>query len=115
MKKRLLSLMVLTVVLMLAIAPVAMADHCRRCVGSIPDQRCAIAVTGGKPICSISANGACVFQGQTCTGPHPFVDIEEPLAADFFVASVERLDEPQPAASETRIASVATPQTAAQR
>ncbi|MEA2489097.1 MAG: hypothetical protein QOH21_889 [Acidobacteriota bacterium] len=112
MKKRLLSLLVLTVVLMLAIAPAALADHCRKCSGTIPNQTCGIAVTGGKPICYIS-NGTCVLEGLTCTGPHPFIDADDdPLGADFFVASVERLDEAQPAASETRIASLELPQPA---
>lgn len=108
MKKRLLSLLVLMVVLTLAIAPAALADHCRRCAGSIPNQTCAIAVTGGKPTCFVSG-GTCTLQGLTCTGPHPFIETDEPLAADFFVASVERLDDARPAATETRIASLETP------
>jgi hypothetical protein len=111
MKKRLLMLLVLTAVLTLTIAPAALADHCSRCAGTIPNQWCAPAATGGRPICYISG-GACVFQGATCTGPHPFVEPDESLGADFFVASVERLDEAQPAASETRIASLETPQPA---
>jgi hypothetical protein len=109
MKKRLLMLLVLTAVLTLTIAPAALADHCSRCAGSIPNQSCAPAATGGRPICYISG-GTCVFQGATCTGPHPFIDADDdPLGADFFVASVERLDEAQPAASETRIASLEVP------
>jgi hypothetical protein len=109
MKKLLGSLLVLTFVL--AAAPVALADHCRICrLRGDGTYTCWIAVNGGKPICDdFSIPGTCVLSGTTCTGPHPF--IEEPLAADFTVASVERLDEPQSARSSgTRIASLETTQ-----
>jgi hypothetical protein len=102
MKKRLLSLLVLTVVIILAVAPAAMADHCRKCSIS---QRCAIAVTGGKPACDDST-GVCILTGTTCTGPHPV--IEEPLASEFTVASVVRTDQRQQPADATRVASLAT-------
>ena len=103
MKKRLILLLTLAVVVVLATAPVAMADHCRKCEFN----RCAIALTGGKPVCNDSG-GVCVLQGQVCTGPHPFAP-EEPFEADFVVASVERLDEPpQPAPSEPQVASLET-------
>lgn len=108
MKKRWISLFLVLLALTLVIAPVAMADHCRKCN---TQQRCVIAVTGGKPVCDDSS-GTCVLQGLTCTGPHPLIDIDDPFAADFIVASVERLDEPQPAPDRTRVASLETPQTA---
>jgi hypothetical protein len=104
MKKRLLPLLVLAFVLVTA--PAAMADHCRKCKTTQAGlQVCWIAVSGGYPFCDASS-GSCVFQGEWCTGPHPFT--EEPLAADFTVASVERLDEAQPAKAETRVASLET-------
>jgi hypothetical protein len=105
MKKRLLPFLVLAVILVTA--PAAMADHCRKCKTTQDGlQICWIAVSGGYPFCDASS-GSCVFSGQWCTGPHPFTD-EEPLAADFTVASVERLDEAQPAKAETRVASLQT-------
>lgn len=100
MKKRLVSLLVLTIVLTLA-APIAMADHCKRCVNN----ECATAFTGGKANCAV-INGVCTLSG-TCSGPHPRIE-EEPLAAEYFVASVERLDEARPASTETRVASLET-------
>jgi hypothetical protein len=108
MKKRLLPLLVLAVAIVLITAPAAMADHCRKC--SL-QQTCAIAVTGGFPICDDST-GTCILQGTKCTGPHPLV--EEPLAVEFTVASVERLDEPNtaPANLVASAAPVATPQSA---
>lgn len=98
MNKRLIPLLVLAIVL--ASAPVAMADHCSIC----RNNNCRPAVTGGKPSCDI-VSGVCTLSGLTCSGPHPV--IEEPFASEFTVASVERLDEQQqPAPSEPRIASL---------
>ncbi|HEV7767561.1 MAG TPA: hypothetical protein VGQ76_21350 [Thermoanaerobaculia bacterium] len=104
MKRRLISLLILVLVLAIA-APIAMADHCRKCNAA---QRCAIAATGGYPSCDDSG-ASCVLTGQKCTGPHPLV--EETFAASFTVASVERLDEPRTPASETRVASLETTHT----
>ena len=90
----------LLVVVALAAAPAALADHCVTCRNA----KCSIAFTGGYQSCTQLANG-CSLSG-SCGGPHPFVE-EEPFGAEFEVASVERLDEPQqPAASETRVASL---------
>lgn len=108
MKRRLISLLILVLVLAIA-APIAMADHCRRCN---PNQRCAIAGTGGFPFCDDSS-GSCILTGQRCTGPHPLV--EETFAASFTVASVERLDEPRTASPETRVASLETTRTTVNR
>ena len=107
MKKALFALGVLAVA---TIAPVAMADHCYRCYNFTT---CFPASSYGRPFCDDSS-GRCVFSGNTCTTPHPFApDVEEPLAADFVVASVIRYDEPQPApAGETRVASLETTQQA---
>ncbi|HEX2834195.1 MAG TPA: hypothetical protein VHW00_14390 [Thermoanaerobaculia bacterium] len=111
MKKRLISLLLLAIVL--TAAPLAFADHCRKCNSA--GTRCAIAVNGGYPFCD-DTSGSCVFSGTWCTGPHPFVDTEEPLLADFVVASVERLDEaPQPQSSEPRLAAAEPQQQPATR
>jgi hypothetical protein len=113
MKKTLIPLLILGFVL--SIAPTAMADHCTRCKTFVDGTRqCWFAVTGGYPFCEVISNN-CVFTGTLCTGPHPFTDEAEPLAADFTVAIVERLDESQPAAEcETRVASLETTPTAVQ-
>jgi hypothetical protein len=110
MKKSLIPLLVLAIVLISA--PAAMADHCTRCkTTQTGEQKCWFAVTGGYPFCDASS-GSCVFSGQWCTGPHPFTDEEDPFAADFTVAVVDRLDEAQPAAQSdeciTRVASMET-------
>jgi hypothetical protein len=101
MKKRLASLVVLALVLA-AITPAAMADHCRKCRQI--DQKCTIAASGGFPACD-DAGGVCITSGALCTGPHPLV--EEPLASAYTVVSVERLDEPA-APPQTRVASLQT-------
>lgn len=91
----------LLVVVALAAAPVALADHCRTCKFG----NCRPATTGGYLTCT-DLGSTCSLSG-TCGGPHPFTQ-EEPLAAEFEVASVERLDGPQQPAveSETRVASL---------
>lgn len=101
MKKRvILTLMVFALVL--ASAPVAMADHCSTCRYG----NCRPATVPAYYSCT--SNGvSCTLTGWGCGGPHPFT--EESLAAEFVVASVERLDEAQPAQSEqTRVASLET-------
>ena len=102
MKKRLI-LMLMVFALVLASAPVAMADHCVTCRFGT----CRPATTAAYYSCT--SNGtSCTLTGWGCGGPHPFTE-EEPLAAEFIVASVERLDEAQPAQSEqTRVASLET-------
>lgn len=104
MKNRLLMLLVLAMIV--AAAPMAMADHCVTCRNG----KCAIAFTSGYWSCTQLANG-CSLSG-SCGGPHPFVEEQDYFSAEFTVASVERLDEPQqPAASETLVASLeAAPQ-----
>lgn len=102
MKKRLVLLfMVFAVVL--TVAPPAMADHCTTCRFG----NCRPATVPAYYFCE-DLGATCSLSG-ACGGPHPFTE-EEPLAIDFVVASVERLDEGQPAPSEqTRVASLETP------
>jgi hypothetical protein len=45
----------------------------------------------------------CQISGDRCYG-HPIAQLSTPLAAEYAVASVERLDEPQTAAAETIVA-----------
>lgn len=93
-------IVLLLVVVALAAAPVALADHCKTCRNG----KCWFAVTGGYQNCTQLTNG-CSLSG-TCGGPHPFIEVE-PLGAEFEVVSVERLDDgPQPGAAETRVASL---------
>lgn len=109
MKKRLLPLFVLTLAVVLAVAPAAMADHCRKC----KNNQCSIATTGGFPTCDV-IGGTCTTSGSVCTGPHPIID-DDPLASEFTVVSVERLDAPKPAAPSAQVASLQTPPTAVNR
>ena len=104
MKKKLIPLLVLTIVLMSA--PAAMATHCDKCKLVHGVLECVPATLGGWEVC--------IIFGDTChvetlcthaSAPEP----DEPLAAAFTVASVERLDEPN-AATETLVASLETPE-----
>lgn len=103
MKKRLLALLVLTIVM--TIAPAAMADHCARCRPVA--QTCAPASNYGWDSCyRDEVEGICYVD--TPCGDH-VAALSTPLAAEFAVASVERLDEPQTAAAATLVAAAATP------
>ena len=102
MKKRLV-LMLMLMAIVLTVAPLAMADHCTTCK------------FGNCRPATVPAFYFCEDLGDTCSltvacgGPHPFT-AEEPLSAEFEVASVERLDERQPATAEqTLVASLETP------
>jgi hypothetical protein len=107
--KRLLSLFALTLIVLVGVAPAALADHCHRC--SSGGTKCLPAFgSGGAMWCDdITTPGTCVLTGW-CTGPHPLIEAEDPLGAEFIVASVERIDEPRPTAnSESQVASLETP------
>jgi hypothetical protein len=108
MKKPVFALVILATVL--AAAPDALADHCYRCYNGTT---CGPSTGYGKQFCS-DYSGSCVFYGYACDGPHPFMP-EEPLAAEYVIVSVERLDEPQQPAAETRVASLETIQQTAGR
>ena len=103
MTKRFIPLLVLT--LIVGIAPTALADHCERC-RPVP-QTCGPALTPstGWEICYEDAFGCHV---EFPCGPHAPA-VLPPLAAEFSVATVERLDEPKTAANEALIAAVAAP------
>jgi hypothetical protein len=103
MKKRLIPLLVFTIVL--AVAPAAIANHCERCRPVIQD--CAIFSNFGYELCYWDAAGCHV---ETPCGDH--ATAPDDLASEFTVASVERVDESQAAASETLVASLETPKQA---
>jgi hypothetical protein len=104
MKKRLV-LMFMVFAIVLTVAPLAMADHCTTCRFG----NCRPATVPAYYFCE-DLGATCSLSG-ACGGPHPFIE-EEPFAADFVVASVERLDDPsneRPSAEQTRVASLETP------
>jgi hypothetical protein len=111
MKKRLLSLFALTLIVLVGVAPAALADHCAKCNTAM---KCRPAPGNGAASCNDTTPGICLLSG-TCGGPHPFVETEQdPFGADFIVASVERIDdrvaEPRPTpSSEPQVASLETP------
>lgn len=106
MKKRLIPLLVL--ILALSIAPAAMASHCERC--KLVANECAWVADYGWAICAYDTGGNCYTQNRC--GPHAAAAVQ-PLAAEFLVASVERVGEPQKNDStEIRVASLETPEAA---
>ncbi len=84
-------LLVPLVLITLAVAPAAMAEHCFWCVSG----QCIDVAGGGRPVCTEFPGGYCQTSGSPCLHFAPM----EPLASEFTVVSVERLDEPQSAAS----------------
>lgn len=104
MKKRLISLLVLTLVM--ALAPAAMANHCLRCKPLA--ETCVGSINYGFQYCDWDDwTGICVTS-DPC-GNHS-ASLSQPLAAEYAVASVERIDEPQAnPAAETLVASAAAP------
>lgn len=107
MKKHLILLLVVAIALTLA--PVAMAQ-CQKCKPAI--LACADVETGGYEFCKWTVDNNCYYN-TPCTS-FQAGEPSEPFAAEYIVASVERLDEPQ-AASETLVASIETPAPVTQR
>ena len=102
MKKHLILLLVVAIAL--TSAPAAMAK-CQKC--KIALLSCAEVETGGYVYCEWTWDNNCI-QHDPCTSLQAAAP-SEPLAAEYTVATVERLDEPQAAASETLVASIETP------
>lgn len=102
MNKQWILLLVLAIVL--TSAPAAMAAHCERC--RPVSQSCGSAFNYGWEYCEWDVFTNSCYVEFAC-GPHSAATTTGPLANEFTVASVERLDEPQPA--ETRIASLEAP------
>ena len=109
MTKRVISLLILSIVL--ATAPSAMAQ-CFKCKPI--NRTCPVTTSGGFDFCYWSGPD-CII-GEFCGN----VAATQPLASEYEVASVERADDPQPNPNETRIASLQPapapePEPAAQR
>jgi hypothetical protein len=100
MKKRLV-LMLMVCAVVLTVAPLAMADHCITCKNG----NCAVATRPAFSNC-VDLGESCMLT-VPCGGPHPFT--EETFAAEFTVASVERLDGHPASAEQTRTALLETP------
>lgn len=101
--KRILPLAVVAVMFVLA-APAAFANHCERCRASTTVFQCIPSpVLPGQTECYADETG-CWTSGIQC-GPHTLASV--PLATDYAVASVERLDEPVQPADEIRVAVLA--------
>ena len=101
----------LVVVLTVFAAPSLMADHCFRCkIVPAPEVSYCIYHTNpqflGWTECYSDETG-CLVSGDRCYG-HAVAQLSTPLAAEYAVASVERLDEPHTARAETIVAD-ATP------
>lgn len=112
MMKRALPLL-FVVGILLTLAPSAMANHCYGCkLYPEPNEeppRCVRYSNYGWTECYPNYETGFCDTYNWC-GPHAML---APLASEFEVASVERLDEPQTGAGETLVASVpaATPAT----
>ena len=104
MKTRVTLLLVLTIVL--ATAPAAMANHCKVCRPL--HESCSTSLNYGFANCAWNEDtGTCVTSNYC--GNHVAAATEiDAFASEFAVASVERLDEPQPQTNEPRVASLET-------
>ena len=99
------------VAILFTLAPVAEASHCYGCkIRPEPNYEppeCVTRANYGYASCYEDyENDVCVLN-YPC-GPH--AASVTPMAAEFEVASVERLDEPKTAASDTLVATVQAPQ-----
>ncbi|HEX7808821.1 MAG TPA: hypothetical protein VF608_08850 [Thermoanaerobaculia bacterium] len=106
MKKRVTLLLVLAIAL--ATAPAAMANHCKRCRPLW--EACQSGLTSGFVNCVWDDSINNCVTSTSCS--HALSAQIEPLASEFAVASVERLDEPQSNPTDTRVASLETAPTA---
>lgn len=100
--KRIALLTAIALITVLSAAPDAMANHCFRCKLFQQAFSCvpALGTTPGYPICEADDH-TCQTSGTQCathTASTP------PLASEYTVASVERLDEPDSDSRETLVA-----------
>jgi hypothetical protein len=99
--------------ILLTIAPAAMAHHCWGCkIRPLPHTEppsCVVRLNFGFAICEPNEETDSCTQSMPC-GSH--MAAMTPMAAEFKVASVERLDEPQTPASDTQVARAQAPQPA---
>ena len=102
MTKRIALLSVAALIVVLSAAPDAMASHCFRCKLFQQSFDC-VAATGttpGYPICETDGI-TCQTSGTRCA---PHTASVAPLASEYKVASVQRLDEPDQASGKTLVA-----------
>lgn len=114
MTKRIAFLSGIALITMLSAAPDAMATHCFRCRWFFYEQTYDCyplpgPVLGGRPFCETDGI-SCQTWGDQCA---PHTASAAPLASEYTVASVERLDESSGAATETRVAESSTAATEA--
>ena len=102
MTKRIALLSAAVLIVVLSAAPDAMANHCFRCKLFQMEFDCVAAVgtTPGYPICETDGI-TCQTSGTQCA---PHTASATPLASEYSVASVKRLDLPGSDASETLVA-----------
>lgn len=104
MTKRIVLLSAAALIVVLSAAPDAMANHCFRCkwVAGAQEFDCVpvFGSTPGRPICETDGI-TCQTSGNQCA---PHTASITPLASEYTVASVERLDEPNSGSSETLVA-----------
>lgn len=105
MTKRLAFLAVAALIVVVGAAPDAMANHCFRCrwyafEGEYDCFRIPGSVLNGRPFCETDGI-TCQTWGDLC---QPHTASTAPLASEYAVASVERLDEPASGAGETLVA-----------
>ena len=105
MTKRLFLLAVAALLVVISAAPDAMANHCFRCkwVAGAQEFDCVpvFGSTPGRPICETDGI-TCQTSGTQCA-LHT-ASTTTPLASEYSVASVKRLDVPGSSASETLVA-----------
>jgi len=109
MSRKRIAFLVVGVALILGVAPSAMASHCFNCRPTPDGTGVCVAAFGiipGREFCD-DGGDYCQLSGDVCV-PHGLAPEPEPLAAEYFVASIERLDEPQAAVNETLLASLET-------
>jgi hypothetical protein len=104
-------LLLFVVAILLTVAPTAMANHCKACklypypMDPPPPPQCIRYSNYGFQFCEEDyVLGECIVS-DPC-GNH--LAAVTPLASEFAVASVERLDDPRTATSETLVASALT-------
>ncbi len=110
MTKRIALLSAAALIVVLSAAPDAMANHCFRCKLFQQSFDC-VAATGttpGYPICETDGI-TCQTSGTRCA---PHLASVTPLASEYKVASVQRLDEPNRAPAETLVAQTQVAQSA---
>jgi hypothetical protein len=102
MTKRIVLLASFALIAVLSAAPDAMASHCFRCKLAQQSFSCVpvFGSTLGRPICETDGI-TCQTSGTQCTLHTASV---APLASEYTVASVQRLDDVGSGADETRVA-----------